>query len=101
MVRVGGTLVLKCCAKCIPSPPDYQWHFNGVPMRNMRNPVLRIDDVHTYVAGSYACKVTNKHINDPNHNFVWTRPAKVNVETIKLSIPGKFHFLYLYTYMHV
>ena len=88
IVHVGDTLVLRCCAKCIPSPPDYHWHCNGVPMRNMRDPVLRIDDVHTYIDGTYTCKVTNKYINDPNNNFVWTRPAKVHVEIVNPSTPG-------------
>lgn len=84
-VSKGDTLVLTCIADCSP-PPTYQWYWEGNLIPNKYFPQLKVENVQSHVTGKYRCRVINKQIADPKHNYVWS--DTVQVEIVKHPVQG-------------
>ena len=87
-LQCGDVLVLRCRWGCVPSPPQYQWYWNDIPLLDQTDSVLKISNVNTSHTGDYKCVVTNPYINDHilNRSVI---SHTVKVEVLEYSISGK------------
>ena len=86
-VGVNEKLELRCFARCIPEPPDYQWWlYNGrttVPIRGAKSWRLSIDKVTVNHTGQYCCRVQNRRKINVNGYATFSQYAQVLVTDCK------------------
>ena len=63
-IVVNEKLELRCAAKCIPEPPDYQWFYcyetTSIPVKGAKSWKLIINKVMMGHTGYYCCRVHNR-----------------------------------------
>lgn len=78
-VGVNEMLELRCIAKCIPEPPDYQWFYgDSVPLKGAKSWKLMIPKVMMNHSGYYCCRIQNRRLKDDRY-AVFSQYAKVTV----------------------
>ena len=95
-VNVNERLELRCIAKCIPEPPDYQWfyyHTAPVAIKGAKSWKFIIERVTMNNARYYCCRVQNRRIKDDRY-AEFSRYAQVIVTESKYSELGTFTIHY-------
>ena len=95
-IFVNEKLELRCAAKCIPEPPDYQWFYYGatsVPLKDAKSWRLIIDKVTMHHNGYYCCRVHNRRRLKDVDYAVFSQYAMVTVKGNKHADTGNIIIL--------